>query len=195
MTEKYGMFVIQPAPPKKALSAFFLYRAEVYEKVKAEHPNSKITDLTKIISEMWNNVDEETKNRLEDQYQKNKEQVAKEKEEYVAKYGKIEKKKKNKNKKKKDDKKNESFPPTGSMDMSKMNAYYGQMSGMQNMNGFGMPMQFPQMMPGSMGGQGFQYMSMPGMNPMQMPMQMQMPKQGLEKDENKQMMPGQKMNG
>jgi hypothetical protein len=89
----------QPTPPKRALSAFFLYRGEVYNKVKSEHPDSKITELTKIISEMWNNIDQATKDRLEKEYQKNKEVVAKEKADYVSKYGKIEKKKKRKNKK------------------------------------------------------------------------------------------------
>lgn len=48
---------IQPAPPKKPLSAFFLYRGEVYDDVKAKNPTSKITELTKIISEMWGKVD------------------------------------------------------------------------------------------------------------------------------------------
>ena len=48
---------------------------------------------------MWNNADQATKDRLEKEYQKNKESAAKEKAEYIAKYGKIEKKKKRKNKK------------------------------------------------------------------------------------------------
>ena len=62
--------------------------------MKAENPAAKITDLTRIISEKWNNIDEATKSRLEAQYQKNKVEVAKEKEEYEAKYGKIQRKKK-----------------------------------------------------------------------------------------------------
>jgi hypothetical protein len=32
-----------PDPPKKALCAFFLYRMEVYDKVKAENPGARIT--------------------------------------------------------------------------------------------------------------------------------------------------------
>lgn len=35
--------VMQPAPPKKPLSAFFLFRGEVYEDVKAKNPGAKIT--------------------------------------------------------------------------------------------------------------------------------------------------------
>lgn len=48
---------------------------------------------------MWNNVDQATKDRLEKEYQKNKQAAVKEKTEYVEKYGKIERKKKRKNKK------------------------------------------------------------------------------------------------
>lgn len=71
---------------------------------------------------------------------------------------------------KKDEKKPESFPPSGSVDMSKF-GYMGQMpnfSGMPGMQGMGM--QMPQMMPGSMSGQGMplgnNMFTMQGMNPM-----------------------------
>lgn len=63
---------MQPPAPKRALSAFFLYRAEVYDRVKADNPTAKITQITKIISDMWGNVDQATKDRLEAEYQKNK---------------------------------------------------------------------------------------------------------------------------
>lgn len=82
------------------MSAFFLFREEVYNKVKSENPDSKITELTKIISEMWKNVDQATKDRLEVKYQENKKKVADEKTAYIDKYGKIEKKKKKKHAKK-----------------------------------------------------------------------------------------------
>lgn len=55
---------MQPPAPKRALSAFFLYRGEVYDKVKTENPNAKITEITKIISDMWKTVDQTTKDRL-----------------------------------------------------------------------------------------------------------------------------------
>ena len=86
----------QPPAPKRALSAFFLYRGEVYDRVKADNPTAKITEITKIISDMWQNFDQATKDRLEAEYQKNKEVVAQEKAEYEDKYGKIERKKKKK---------------------------------------------------------------------------------------------------
>lgn len=87
---------MQPPAPKRALSAFFLYRGEVYDKVKTENPNAKITEITKIISDMWKTVDQTTKDRLQAQYQKNKVQAAEDKAQYEKDYGKIERKKKKK---------------------------------------------------------------------------------------------------
>ena len=68
----------------------------MYDQVKSDNPTAKITEITKIISDMWQNVDQATKDRLEAEYQKNKEVVAAEKAEYEEKYGKIERKKKKK---------------------------------------------------------------------------------------------------
>ena len=87
---------MKPPAPKRALSAFFLYRQEVYDRVKAENPTAKITEITKIISDMWQGIDSSTKERLEAEYQRNKEVAAQEKADYEEKYGKIERKKKKK---------------------------------------------------------------------------------------------------
>ena len=62
--------------------------------MKNKNPNAKITELTKIISEMWGKVDEATKNRLEVEYQKNKAKYEEDKEQYEKQYGKIERKSK-----------------------------------------------------------------------------------------------------
>lgn len=86
--------ITQPAPPKKPLSAFFLFRGEVYDDVKAKNPNAKITEITKIISEKWSKVDEATKTRLEEEYHTNKGVYDEEKAAYEKQYGKIERKKK-----------------------------------------------------------------------------------------------------
>lgn len=51
---------------------------------------------------MWAKVDPSIKTRLEAEYQKNKIEAAKEKEDYEAQYGKIERKKKKKHDKNKD---------------------------------------------------------------------------------------------
>ena len=52
---------------------------------------------------MWANIEPATKERLEAEYQKNKIEAAREKEEYEAQYGKIERKKKKKHDKKEKD--------------------------------------------------------------------------------------------
>ena len=77
---KVTIFTMQPKPPKKALSAFFLFRQEVYDQVKGENPEAGITKITQIISEKWKTVSEDTKARLEVKYQEEKVRVAKEKE-------------------------------------------------------------------------------------------------------------------
>lgn len=90
--------ISQPEPPKKALSSFLLYRAEVFERVKAMNPGLRITELTMIISEMWAQADQETKSRLQQEHEKNKIITAYEKEEYEKMYGFVEKKRRNKRK-------------------------------------------------------------------------------------------------
>ena len=68
----------------------------MYDRVKGENPTAKITEITKIISDMWQTVDPATKARLEAEYRANKEAAAQEKADYEQKYGKIERKKKKK---------------------------------------------------------------------------------------------------
>jgi hypothetical protein len=96
ISDKVSHSYIQPPAPKRALSAFFLYRGEVYDKVKADNPTAKITEITRIISDMWGSVEQSVKDRLEAEYQKNKVVAQKDKAEYEDKYGKIERKKKKK---------------------------------------------------------------------------------------------------
>lgn len=74
--DKVHFYLCQPAPPKRPLSAFFLFREEVYDKVKSDNPSAKITELTKIISDMWKNIDQAHKDRLEAKYQENKAKAA-----------------------------------------------------------------------------------------------------------------------
>lgn len=68
----------------------------MYEQTKKEHPNAKITELTKIISEKWRDVDEDTKRKYENQNAEVKKKYEKEKKDYEDKYGKPEKKSKKK---------------------------------------------------------------------------------------------------
>jgi len=83
-----------PQAPKRPLSAFFLFKQDVYEKTKAENPGAKITELTKIISGRWNNIDPSTKEQYEKRQKQEKSKYEKSIQEFEEKYGKIEKKKK-----------------------------------------------------------------------------------------------------
>lgn len=50
-----------PEPPKKALTAFFLYRQDVYDSVRRDNPEAKVTEMSRIISDMWNGLDRKEK--------------------------------------------------------------------------------------------------------------------------------------
>lgn len=63
------------------------------------NPGLRITELTMIISNMWNNADVETKYRLQQEHEKNKIITAFEKEEYGKIYGHVEKKRRQRRKK------------------------------------------------------------------------------------------------
>lgn len=91
----------KPAPPKKPLTAFFIYKGDIYETIKKENPDLKMTELTKIISEKWNSIDAATKSKYEKKNEEAKEKYEKELKAYVAKYGEIEKKKRKSKKGKK----------------------------------------------------------------------------------------------
>lgn len=70
MTRKYSE--VPPEPPKKALCPFFLYRMDIYDEIKKEHPNLRITEVTRIIGEMWKYLDIDLKKRYENEYEINK---------------------------------------------------------------------------------------------------------------------------
>ena len=85
----YGRLNLElpPEPPKKALCAFFLYRQDIYEYIKQEHPNLRITEVTKIIGEMWKYLDPKLKERYEMEYEINRREVAKRRQAYEQQYG------------------------------------------------------------------------------------------------------------
>mmetsp|Transcript_34168 Transcript_34168/g.39839 ORF Transcript_34168/g.39839 Transcript_34168/m.39839 type:complete len:136 (+) Transcript_34168:45-452(+) len=93
MAGKKGGDSNKPAPPKKPLTAFFLYKGDIYDDVKKANPDKKMTDLTKIISTKWNNVDAATKSKYEKKNEEAKEKYEKEMKAYVDQYGPVEKKK------------------------------------------------------------------------------------------------------
>ena len=67
-----------PDPPKKALCPFFLYRMDLYDTIKEQHPDLKMCEITRLIGEMWKNVDPALKERYEAKYEENKRKVFKE---------------------------------------------------------------------------------------------------------------------
>ena len=80
------------APPKRPLTAFFLYKADIYETVKKEYPDKKMTELTKIISERWCKLDQETKARYEEKHNALKEKFERDKEAFEREHGRPQKK-------------------------------------------------------------------------------------------------------
>eukprot|EP01017_Pseudomicrothorax_dubius_P037895 TRINITY_DN5611_c0_g2_i1.p1 TRINITY_DN5611_c0_g2~~TRINITY_DN5611_c0_g2_i1.p1 ORF type:complete len:125 (-),score=29.36 TRINITY_DN5611_c0_g2_i1:158-532(-) len=76
-------------PPKRPLSAFFQFKKDVYDEVKSHNPDLKITELIKVIAEMWKDLDEATRKKYDDIAQEAKEKYRLEKQEYEEKYGNI----------------------------------------------------------------------------------------------------------
>ena len=66
--------VHQEHPPKKSLTAFFNFKSDVYDQIKRESPDLKMTELTKIMSMMWSNLPLEIKARYERKCQELKEE-------------------------------------------------------------------------------------------------------------------------
>lgn len=84
----------KPQPPKRPLSAFFLFRQDKYKDVTSANPDKKVGDITKIIAEEWNKLSDERKKQYQAHYTTSKVKYDQELKEYVNKYGKVEKKKK-----------------------------------------------------------------------------------------------------
>ena len=84
-----GLPVEPPKAPSKPLTAFLKYRMDVFKQVQQENPGKKIGDLSKIIGDMWRNIDPDLKKKYEASFKKDHEKYTKEKEEYEMNYGKI----------------------------------------------------------------------------------------------------------
>ena len=90
-----------PAAPKKPLSAFFLYIRDNYDRVTTEHPEIKITEVTKLIALDWKALDEAAKSPFQKRADEAKAVYNTEYAAYTAKYGKPERRKKRVRKEKK----------------------------------------------------------------------------------------------
>lgn len=63
---------LPPEPPKKPLCPFFLYRGDIYELVREDFPTLHVTEVTRIMAEMWKQVDEDLRQRYQAEYNINK---------------------------------------------------------------------------------------------------------------------------
>ncbi len=84
--------LLKPAPPKRPLAPYFLFKQDVYDQVKKENPESKITELTQIIASRWKLVPPEQKTKYEVLHEESKKRYEREKKDYDEKYGKPENK-------------------------------------------------------------------------------------------------------
>jgi hypothetical protein len=84
----------KPAPPKKPLTAYFLYKEDVYDAVKKAHPDVKPSKIMKIIGTQYSKLSEAEQKTYNDRAEKLKEQYNKEKKDFEAKHGPIPVKKK-----------------------------------------------------------------------------------------------------
>lgn len=75
-----------PEKPKKALSAFFLYKAKVQDQIAAKNPDLKITDIVSKVSEQYKNISQSEKDKLDKEANMLKEKADKEKDIYENKY-------------------------------------------------------------------------------------------------------------
>ena len=87
---------LPPEPPKKALCAFFLYRQDIYEYIKQENPTMRITEITKVIGDMWKCLDPDLKGRYEMEYEINRKDAAQKRAEYESNWGRQSKSRKSK---------------------------------------------------------------------------------------------------
>jgi len=60
---------------------------DIYDQIKVENPNLRITDITRIIGDMWKELDPKLKERYEQEYQINKKTAAEERSNYERVYG------------------------------------------------------------------------------------------------------------
>uniref|UniRef100_A0A0N5AGV8 HMG box domain-containing protein n=1 Tax=Syphacia muris TaxID=451379 RepID=A0A0N5AGV8_9BILA len=65
-----------PNAPKQPLSAYFLWLSENRERIKTEHPDAKITEISKIAGAEWGQITDKT--RWEEMAKKEKERYQRE---------------------------------------------------------------------------------------------------------------------
>ncbi|MCA6491980.1 MAG: hypothetical protein IM572_04825 [Chitinophagaceae bacterium] len=79
---------VQVPPPKRPLSAFFLFKDERYPIVKAANGDMKIAEITKIIAGEWRQQTDASKKTYQDRTDAAKKVYDQTMKEYIAQYGK-----------------------------------------------------------------------------------------------------------
>jgi hypothetical protein len=69
---------------------------DIYEFIKEAHPNLRMTEITRIIGDMWKYLDPKLKERYEQEYDLNRKQVAAERSKYENEFGRQAKSRKSK---------------------------------------------------------------------------------------------------
>lgn len=77
-----------PAPPKKPMAAFFLYKSDRYAEFVKTYPEKKIAELTQLISKEWAKESQESKDAYQQRYLAHKKVFDEQMKAYVATYGK-----------------------------------------------------------------------------------------------------------
>eukprot|EP01016_Furgasonia_blochmanni_P052989 TRINITY_DN850_c0_g1_i1.p1 TRINITY_DN850_c0_g1~~TRINITY_DN850_c0_g1_i1.p1 ORF type:complete len:177 (+),score=15.66 TRINITY_DN850_c0_g1_i1:203-733(+) len=57
--------IIPSIPKRQLMTSFFLFKRDVFNNLQAEFPQLKMTELAKLISERWGNLDEEEKKKYD----------------------------------------------------------------------------------------------------------------------------------
>lgn len=78
----------QPAPPKKPMAAFFLYKSDRYQEFVKTYPDKRIAELTKLISQDWAKEPQGVKDGYQQRYQEQKRHFDAEMAAFVAEHGK-----------------------------------------------------------------------------------------------------------
>ena len=76
--------VKDPNAPKKATTSYFVFMSEVRSKVKEENPNLKTQEHSKIMGQMWRDMDSEDKKKYEELAEKDKQRYKDEMETYSS---------------------------------------------------------------------------------------------------------------
>ena len=73
-----------PNAPKRGMSAFMLWSNHMRPKIKAESPDLKLTEISKVLGEKWKEVGEETKKEWQVKADTDKARYLEEMKTYVA---------------------------------------------------------------------------------------------------------------